>query len=106
MAVKKKKLRPGTMVARETAVQWSSFARGPDEAERVTAAEFKTHCLRLIEEVRQGNGEVVITRYGTPVARLVPYSEDAMSIFGYLSGSVVSHGDLISPIDDDWEADA
>jgi prevent-host-death family protein len=106
MAVKKKKLGPGTMVARETAVQWSSFAQAPDEAERVTAAEFKTHCLRLIEEVRQGNREVVITRYGTPVARLVPYSEGARSLFGALRGTVVSHGDLIAPIDEAWEADA
>lgn len=92
-------------VVREAALQWSSFAT-PDEAQRVTAAEFKTHCLRLIEEVRQGNTEVVITRYGTPVAKLVPYSEDAMSIFGYLSGTVVSHGDLISPTGEAWEADA
>ena len=102
----KKKLPPGTLVARETAVKWSSFARAPEDVEYVTAAEFKTHCLRLIEEVRQGHGEVVITRYGTPVAKLVPYVEDPVSIFGFMRGSVVSHGDLIAPIDEAWEADA
>ena len=103
-----KKQKPGTgnLIAREAALKWSSFAGDPEEAPHVTAAEFKTHCLRLIEEVRQGHGEVVITRYGTPVARLVPYSEGATSIFGYLSGTVVSHGDLIAPVDEEWEADA
>lgn len=101
----KKKRESGKKVVREAALKWSSFA-APDQAERVTAAEFKTHCLRLIEEVRQGNTEVVITRYGTPVAKLVPYTEDAVSIFGYLSGTVVSHGDLISPTGEAWEADA
>lgn len=101
----KKKPGSGPHVARETALQWSSFA-DPRAAQQVTAAEFKTHCLRLIEEVRRGNGEVVITRYGTPVAKLVPYAEGAMSIFGYLSGTVVSHGDLISPTGEVWEADA
>ena len=104
----KKKLGPGTQIARETALKWSSFASalGSGEAEVVTAAEFKTHCLRLIEEVRQGNGEVVITRYGTPVAKLVPYAEGARSIFGYLDRTVVSHGDLIAPTGEAWEADA
>jgi prevent-host-death family protein len=101
-----KKPKRGNMVAREAAIRWSSFSSPSPEAERVTAADFKTHCLRLIEEVRQGHGEVVITRYGTPVARLVPYTEGAMSIFGFLSGTVVSHGDLISPTGEEWEADA
>jgi prevent-host-death family protein len=77
-----------------------------DRTAFVTAADFKTHCLRLIEEVRQGRGNVVITRYGTPVARLVPYDQSIMSLFGHLSGTVVSHGDLISPVDEPWEADA
>lgn len=102
----KKKRESGKQAVREAALKWSSFSDPHEEAQRVTAAEFKTHCLRLIEEVRQGNGEVVITRYGTPVAKLVPYSEGAMSIFGYLSGTVVSHGDLISPTGEEWEADA
>jgi prevent-host-death family protein len=101
-----KKPKNGNMIARETAVRWSSDSSPHAEAERVTAADFKTHCLRLIEEVRQGNGEVVITRYGTPVAKLVPYTASAMSIFGCLSGTVVSHGDLISPTGEEWEADA
>ena len=100
------KPKSGNMKARETAIRWSSWGSPTPEAERVTAADFKTHCLRLIEEVRQGHGEVVVTRYGTPVAKLVPYTEDTMSIFGYLEGTVVSHGDLIAPIGEAWEADA
>ena len=101
----KKKPGSGPRAVREAALKWSAFA-DPHAAQQVTAAEFKTHCLRLIEEVRQGNAEVVITRYGTPVAKLVPYSEGAMSIFGHLGGTVVSHDDLISPTGEAWEADA
>jgi len=95
----------GNMKARETAVRWSSYTPTP-ETERVTAADFKTHCLRLIEEVRQGHGEVVVTRYGTPVAKLVPYSEESRSIFGHLGGTVLSYDDLIAPTGEVWEADA
>ncbi len=43
---------------------------------RVNIHEAKTQLSRLIEQV--GNGEeVVIARAGKPVARLVPYAEDA-----------------------------
>lgn len=93
-------------VVREAALKYGSTPAPPPQDEWVTAADFKAQCLRLIEQVRQGRGDVVVTRYGRPVARLVPYSESPVSIFGYLGGSVASEGDLISPIGDDWEADA
>src|SRR5256885_12238747 len=87
---------------REAAAKWVTL---PPE-EWVSAAEFKTHCLRLIEEVRQGRHEVVVTRYGKPVAKLVPYTEAPMSIIGHLSGSVVSYGDIVSPVGEPWDADS
>lgn len=70
----------------------------------IPAGDFKTHCLQLIEQVRQERGEVVITRYGRPVAKLVPFEEAPVSIVGYLAGSVMECGDLISPIDEPWDA--
>ncbi len=76
------------------------------EAGWVPAGDFKTHCLQLIEQVRQERGEVVITRYGRPVAKLVPFEESPVSMVGYLAGSVTAYGDLISPIDEEWDADA
>lgn len=73
----------------------------------VSAAEFKANCLNLIEQVRQGRGEVVVTRYGRPVARLVPFEADAIPpILGHLAGGLLSYGDLVSPVDEAWEADA
>jgi prevent-host-death family protein len=75
-------------------------------ADWVSAGDFKTHCLNLIEQVRQERGEVVITRYGRPVAKLVPFEESPVSMIGYLAGSVTAYGDLISPIDEEWDADA
>jgi prevent-host-death family protein len=76
------------------------------EAGWVPAGDFKTHCLQLIEQVRQERGEVVITRYGRPVAKLVPFEELPVSMVGYLAGSVTAYGDLISPIEEEWDADA
>jgi prevent-host-death family protein len=94
----KKRVRPAV---REIAVPYGEEAAG-----WVPAADFKTHCLQLIEQVRQERGEVVITRYGRPVAKLVPYEEAPVSMIGYLAGSVTEYGDLISPIEEAWDADA
>ena len=39
------------------------------------ATEFKAKCLRLMDEVSNGGGEIVITKRGVPVARLTPYQD-------------------------------
>jgi prevent-host-death family protein len=75
-------------------------------SEWVSAADFKAHCLALIDKVRQERGEVVVTRYGKPVARLVPYEAEPRSVVGFLAGAITGYGDLVSPIDDAWDADA
>ncbi len=40
----------------------------------VGAFEAKTHFARLLERVANGE-QIVITRHGTPVARLVPFAK-------------------------------
>jgi len=68
----------------------------------ITASQFKARCLALLDEVAEGGGELVVTKRGRPVARVVPADEDAS-----LRGSVsfkVSDEELISPIEERWEA--
>lgn len=77
----------------------------PEGTTVVSAAEFKTHCLQLMDRVRQERSEVVVTRYGRPVAKLVPYEEEPASPFGWLQGTVTIHGDIIGPIGEVWDAD-
>src|SRR5687768_11337882 len=38
----------------------------------MSAAQFKTRCLALIDQVAQTREEIVITKRGKPVAKLVP----------------------------------
>ncbi len=40
----------------------------------IGAFEAKTHFARLLERVAQGE-QIVITKHGTPVARLVPFAK-------------------------------
>lgn len=39
---------------------------------QIAAGEFKTHCLRVLDEVAAGGGEYIVTKRGVPVARVVP----------------------------------
>ncbi len=39
---------------------------------KIPAGEFKAKCLKLMDEVQQTGQEVIITKRGKPVARLVP----------------------------------
>ena len=72
----------------------------------VPAAEFKAHCLELLDRVRQTRQEITVTKHGRPVAKLVPLSEKAQPIVGCMKGTVTRYGDLVSPVDERWAADA
>jgi prevent-host-death family protein len=71
----------------------------------ITASDFKARCGQVIEEVSAGKGPVVITKRGKPVARLVSVEEaDPGTILGFAKGFIKIHGDIVSPIDVEWEA--
>ncbi len=73
--------------------------------QEMAAGEFKAKCLQLMDEVEKSKKEIVITKYGKPVAKLVPYTEERKPLYGSLKGSITYIGDIISPVgEDDWEA--
>ena len=62
--------------------------------------------LQLLEQVRQTQEEIVVTKHGKPIARVGPYAPGSEELFGYMSGTVTVHGDIVSPTGEAWEADA
>lgn len=44
-------------------------------AEHVQAGDFKARCLALLDEVARNRTEIVVTKHGRPVARVVPVDE-------------------------------
>ena len=68
----------------------------------ISASQFKARCLALLDQVAEGGGELVVTKRGRPVAKVVPVDEDA-SLVGSVTYNV-SDEELIAPIDVDWEA--
>jgi prevent-host-death family protein len=73
---------------------------------RIGAAEFKAHCLEILDEVQRTGAEVTITKHRKPVARVVPAAHEKTPFCGSLKGSVLYEGDIVSPVDIESTADA
>ena len=69
----------------------------------IGAGDFKTACLKLLDDVARNRKPLVITKHGKPVAKLVPMPPD-VALFGALAGSVLREDDIDSPLDVDWDA--
>ncbi len=62
----------------------------------IAAAKFKSKCLSLLSEVERNRQEIVVTRRGVPVARLVPLELRK----GNLTGTIV--GDIVDFSEPEW----
>ena len=70
----------------------------------VAATEFKTHCLALLEEVRQTRQSLLVTRHGKPVVEISPYMPRSADQANPLKGSILFEGDVISPVKEKWDS--
>ena len=69
----------------------------------IKASEFKAKCLALMDEVARTGTPVVITKNGKAVAELVPHRPRKRSARGILKDDLFITGDIISPIDVEWD---
>ena len=70
----------------------------------IKASEFKAKCLKLMDQVAETGETLVITKNGNPVAELRPIKKRVDTLFGLHKGQIHIKGDIISPIDVEWEA--
>jgi prevent-host-death family protein len=70
----------------------------------MAAGEFKAKCLKLLDEVAETRKPLVITKRGKPVAEVRPVDNPHRAFVGSMKGTVLWMGDVISPIDVEWEA--
>jgi prevent-host-death family protein len=75
--------------------------------QEIAISKFKATCLAVLERVRKTGESVVVTRFGQPIARIVPPAQPAKRIQlggGVGTGKIL--GDIVGPIGDisDWEA--
>lgn len=69
----------------------------------IGAGDFKAKCLKLLDEVARTREPLVVTKHGKAVAKLVPIPPET-GLFGALAGSVRQEGDIVSPLENEWEA--
>ncbi|HMO96805.1 MAG TPA: type II toxin-antitoxin system prevent-host-death family antitoxin [Tepidiformaceae bacterium] len=76
----------------------------------IPADEFAERLMALMEEVASSGEEIVVTRNGEPLVRVVREQRPANGRTKIerpdISGMVLEIGDIVSPIGEKWEADA
>ena len=72
-------------------------------ATTIPAGEFKAKCLKLLDQVAEKRETLVITKHGKPVAEVRPVPEQG-DFVGSMRGTGEILGDIISPIDVEWDA--
>ncbi len=76
--------------------------------QEIAISEFKAKCLALLDQVQKTKKPIRVTRFGKPVAEVVPASPAAQEAdwIGSMKDSMKVLGDIVSPANDesDWEA--
>ena len=74
--------------------------------EEIAISKFKATCLGVLENVRRTGKPVRITRFGKPVAEIVPPALplSRKSLFGCMRGEIEICGDIVGPVSafDGW----
>ncbi len=75
--------------------------------EQIAISKFKATCLAVLDKVKNTGEPILITRFGIPVAKIVPPgATGVVPRFGTGVGSMEILGDIVGPISDiaEWEA--
>lgn len=75
--------------------------------EEVAISKFKATCLAVLQRVNRTGEPVLVTRFGKPVAEIVPPSPAVQPrrVLGQMRGTGRILGDIVSPVvdEEDWE---
>jgi prevent-host-death family protein len=72
----------------------------------VAISEFKAKCLALLQQVQKTRKPIRVTRFGKPVAEIVPPSPVvAVNWIGSMKHSIDIVGDIVGPANEenDWQ---
>ena len=76
--------------------------------EQIAISTFKATCLAILQRVSKTRKPVLVTRFGKPVAEVVPPAQSRRLAhwIGSMAGSARIAGDIVSPAapESDWQA--
>ncbi len=74
----------------------------------IAISEFKAKCLGILDEVRKTRKPIRVTRFGEPVAEVIPPTLEKTKgrRLGCMAGTMTILGDIVGPTGslDDWNA--
>ncbi len=65
---------------------------------QMPAGKFKARCLSVMDDVSATGEPVLITKRGTPVAKVVPVASRKQDLFGFMAGEFKIVGDIESAV--------
>lgn len=73
--------------------------------QNISVSEFKKHCLQLFEKIQHKGDEIVVTKHGEPIAKIIPLRKDLQSLRGSMKGQLSIKGDIVEcDWSKEWEA--
>lgn len=73
----------------------------------IQAGKFKAHCLQIMADVFKTKIPIVVTKHSSPLVKIVPVEpKEKASLFGCMKGTVQVLGDILKPIDEEWDANS
>ena len=74
--------------------------------EEMAISKFKATCLAVLERVRKTGEPILVTRFGHPIAEIVPPGTlKTERRLGTMSGSGRIIGDIVGPVGDELSKD-
>jgi prevent-host-death family protein len=74
----------------------------------IAISKFRATCLSVLERVRRTRKPILVTRFGQPIAQIVPLpkSKRCRNWMGSMADTARILGDIVAPAADesDWEA--
>ena len=74
--------------------------RGPRS---IAASQFKAKCLGLMDEVQRTGEEIVVTKHGKAIVKIVALKDYLESAYGCMAGTATVTGDIVGPAPELWE---
>jgi len=72
----------------------------------IAAGQFKAECLKLMDRVNENHEEIIISKRGKPVAKLVPFENvPVRSIFGFTRNLVKNEKNIVESTGEKWNAE-
>ncbi|MGH9529963.1 MAG: type II toxin-antitoxin system Phd/YefM family antitoxin, partial [Terriglobales bacterium] len=74
----------------------------------IAISKFRASCLAVLKRVQKSGKSILVTRFGKPMAQIVPVSAAPKSSkrwLGAMKGSMRIAGDIVGPVfdPDDWD---